>query len=56
MDGKMTGLDEVEAEITSRDAEWSRFLKTRYKKQLSEITREYPYKRSLLIDYREVES
>jgi replicative DNA helicase Mcm len=52
----MTGIEEVEAEITSRDAEWSRFLKTRYKKQLSELTREYPYKRSLVIDYREVES
>ena len=49
-------MEELEAEITSRDAEWSRFLKNRYKKQLAELTREYPYRRSLLIDYREVES
>jgi len=49
-------VEELEAEITSRDAEWSRFLKNRYKKQLAELTREYPYRRSLQIDYREVES
>ena len=49
-------MEEFETEITSRDAEWSRFLKNRYKKQLAELTREYPYRRSLLIDYREVES
>jgi len=49
-------MEEVETEITSRDAEWSRFLKNRYKKQLAELTREYPYRRSLQIDYREVES
>ncbi|MEI6841135.1 MAG: minichromosome maintenance protein MCM [Methanomicrobiales archaeon] len=49
-------MEEFEAEITSRDAEWSRFLKSRYKKQLAELTREYPYRRSLQIDYREVES
>ena len=49
-------MEELEAEITSRDAEWSRFLKNRYKKQLVELTREYPYRRSLQIDYREVES
>ena len=49
-------MEELEAEITSRDAEWSRFLKNRYKKQLAELTREYPYRRSLQIDYREVES
>ncbi len=49
-------MEELEAEITSRDAEWSRFLKNRYKKQLAELTREYPYRRSLELDYREVES
>ncbi|MFA5332376.1 MAG: minichromosome maintenance protein MCM [Methanoregula sp.] len=38
-----------------RADDWSRFLKSRHKKQLSEITREYPHKRSLYIDYREVE-
>ena len=49
-------MEEIEAEITSRDAEWSRFLKNRYKKQLVDLTREYPYRRSLEIDYRELES
>ena len=44
------------AEIIDRDADWNRFLKSRYKKQLSEISREYPYKKSLFIDYRELES
>ncbi|MDD1701434.1 MAG: minichromosome maintenance protein MCM [Methanoregula sp.] len=38
-----------------RADDWSKFLKSRYKKQLSEITREYPHKKSLYIDYREVE-
>ena len=36
-------------------ADWSRFLKSRYKKELSEISREYPHRRSLYIDYREIE-
>ncbi|MBP1928054.1 replicative DNA helicase Mcm [Methanolinea mesophila] len=48
--------EEPETEIIDRDADWSRFLKSRYKKQMSEISREFPYKRSLMIDYREVES
>jgi replicative DNA helicase Mcm len=38
-----------------RTADWSRLLKTRYKKELGEISREYPHKRSLLIDYRDIE-
>ncbi|HOX35377.1 MAG TPA: minichromosome maintenance protein MCM [Methanoregulaceae archaeon] len=40
---------------SDRVADWSRFLKSRYKKDLSEISREYPHRRSLYIDYREVE-
>jgi replicative DNA helicase Mcm len=48
--------EETETEIIDRDADWSKFLKSRYKKQISEISREFPYKRSLMIDYREVES
>ncbi|OPY41320.1 MAG: Minichromosome maintenance protein MCM [Methanoregulaceae archaeon PtaU1.Bin222] len=44
------------AEIVDRDADWSRFLKTRYKKQLSLLSREYPYTRSIEIDYHELES
>ncbi|HOP67372.1 MAG TPA: minichromosome maintenance protein MCM [Methanoregulaceae archaeon] len=47
---------DTETEIIDRDADWSRFLKNRYKKQLHELNREYPYKRSLFIDYRELES
>ena len=47
---------EAETEIIDRDADWSRFLKSRYKKQMSEISREFPYKRSLMIDYRDIES
>jgi replicative DNA helicase Mcm len=43
-------------EITDRDADWSKFLKSRYKKQLGELTREYPFRRSLAIDYRDVVS
>jgi replicative DNA helicase Mcm len=38
-----------------RIGDWSRLLKTKYKKELAEISREYPHKRSLYIDYREVE-
>ncbi len=48
--------DETGAEIIDRDSDWSKFLKSRYKKHLGEISREYPYKRSLLIDYRDIES
>jgi len=40
---------------SDRTGDWSRLLKTRYKKELGEISREYPHKRSLYIDYREVE-
>jgi replicative DNA helicase Mcm len=47
---------EREAEIIDRDADWSKFLKSRYKKQLSELSREYPYRKSIVIDYRELES
>jgi replicative DNA helicase Mcm len=47
---------ELSAEIIDRDADWSRFLKNRYKKQLSELSREYPYRRSIFVDYRELES
>ena len=40
---------------TDRTVDWSRLLKTRYKKELGEISREYPHKRSLSIDYRDIE-
>ncbi|MCQ8893796.1 MAG: minichromosome maintenance protein MCM [Methanolinea sp.] len=47
---------ELDAEVIDRDADWSKFLKSRYRKHLSELAREYPYRRSLEIDYRELES
>ena len=40
---------------TDKTGDWSRLLKSRYKKELGEISREYPHKRSLYIDYREIE-
>jgi replicative DNA helicase Mcm len=40
---------------TDKTSDWSRLLKTRYKKELGELSREYPHKRSLLIDYRDIE-
>jgi replicative DNA helicase Mcm len=48
--------NEPQTEIIDRDADWSKFLRGRYKKQLSELSREFPYRRSLFIDYRELES
>ena len=42
-------------EDADKTRDWSRLLKTRYKKALGEISREYPHKRSLLIDYRDIE-
>ena len=38
-----------------KTGDWSRLLKSKYKKQLGEISREYPHKRSVYIDYRDVE-
>jgi len=49
----MDKKDELHA--TSKTEDWSRLLKTKYKKEMGEISREYPHKRSLKIDYREVE-
>ncbi len=43
-------------EPVDRDADWSRFLRTRYKKELSDLKRDYPFSRSLSVDYRELES
>ena len=42
--------------VTNRAAEWAKFLKDKYKRQLAEISREYPFRRSLYIDIREVEN
>ena len=38
-----------------RAGDWEKFLKSRYKKELGELSRLYPHKRSLFIDYRQVE-
>ncbi|MBN1167532.1 MAG: minichromosome maintenance protein MCM [Methanospirillaceae archaeon] len=46
----------MDVELTDRDADWKRFLKARYKKELEEISREYPFRRSLQIDYHDIES
>ena len=40
---------------TDKTDDWSRLLKQKYKKELGEISREYPHKRSLYIDYRDIE-
>jgi len=40
---------------TDRTQDWTTFLKLYYKKQMGEISREYPHKRSLIINYRDVE-
>lgn len=47
---KTAGLQE-----SDRIADWSRLLKAKYRKDLGEISREYPHRRSLYIDYREIE-
>jgi replicative DNA helicase Mcm len=40
---------------TGKTEDWSRLLKSKYKKEMGEISREYPHKRSLKIDYRDIE-
>lgn len=47
---------EIDTDISDRDADWNRFLKTRYKKSLEELSREFPFKRSLYINYHDIES
>jgi replicative DNA helicase Mcm len=46
---------DVQDSVADRASDWSRFLKSRYKKELGELSREFPYRRSLYIDYREIE-
>jgi replicative DNA helicase Mcm len=43
-----------EPETTNRVRDWSRFLKLKYKDQLGDLISQYPKKRSLYIDYRDV--
>ncbi|MCL2460322.1 MAG: minichromosome maintenance protein MCM, partial [Euryarchaeota archaeon] len=50
-------MDEAgEVEVVDRDANWTRFLKTRYKNELEVLSREYPFKRSLYINYSDIVS
>ena len=50
-------IDEAdEVEVVDRDANWTRFLKTRYKNELEVLSREYPFKRSLYINYSDIVS
>ncbi|MDD3977180.1 minichromosome maintenance protein MCM [Methanomicrobium antiquum] len=46
---------EPEATVTDKAADWSKFLKKHYKAELGEIAREFPYNRSLVIDYQKLE-
>ncbi|MFA5397815.1 MAG: minichromosome maintenance protein MCM [Methanogenium sp.] len=50
--------DETEAfddiEITDRASDWNKFLKKHYRKEIGEISAQYPHLKSLEIDYREV--
>ncbi|HVN73219.1 MAG TPA: AAA family ATPase, partial [Methanoregula sp.] len=48
-------MDKPPEHESDRVGDWSRLLKSKYKKELGEISREYPHKRSLYIDYRDVE-
>src|SRR5512143_1406857 len=43
-----------EAETTNRVRDWSRFLKHKCRDQLGDLVSQYPKKRSLYIDYRDV--
>lgn len=54
--GGNPGLEDQAGEVTSADADWSRFLRTRCKRQLSDLAREFPFRRSLPIDYKDLES
>lgn len=47
-------MAEDEAETTNRVRDWGRFLKHRHRDQLADLVSQYPKKRSLYIDYRDV--
>ncbi|HOB18211.1 MAG TPA: minichromosome maintenance protein MCM [Candidatus Methanoculleus thermohydrogenotrophicum] len=46
--------EEVTVEVTDVVGEWTRFLKKQYRRELAELSREYPHSRSLTIDYRTI--
>lgn len=45
-------IDDIE--ITDRAADWNKFLKKHYRKELGEINAQFPHLKSLEIDYREI--
>ncbi|NLA38738.1 MAG: minichromosome maintenance protein MCM [Methanomicrobiales archaeon] len=46
--------EEITVEVTDVVGEWTNFLKKQYRRELAELSREYPYSRSLIIDYRRI--
>ena len=48
--------DDEEAVTTNRVRDWTRLLKSKYRDQLADLLAQYPKKRSLFIDYRDVYS
>ncbi|MEG3057052.1 MAG: hypothetical protein RQM90_13975 [Methanoculleus sp.] len=45
---------EITVEVTDVVGEWTKFLKKQYRRELAELSREYPHNRSLVIDYRTI--
>ena len=45
---------EITVEVTDVVGEWTKFLKKQYRRELAELSREYPHNRSLIIDYRTI--
>ena len=46
--------EEINVEVTDNVGEWTKTLKKQYRRELAEISREYPHRRSLVIDYRKI--
>lgn len=46
--------ERIEAEVTDAAADWARFLRRSYRKELVQLGREYPHRRSLTIDFRRI--
>ncbi|HQC34627.1 MAG TPA: MCM family protein, partial [Methanoculleus sp.] len=46
--------EEVTVEVTDVVGEWTKILKKQFKRELAELSREYPHKRSLIIDFRKI--
>ena len=45
---------ELTVEVTAVVGEWTKFLKKQCRRELAELSREYPHNRSLVIDYRTI--